>query len=125
MIFLEKAKRLKVPSGAFLFSLDVDSLYIETPLGLKAVRDCFEKYPDVSWPDEAILELLELSLTTAMGNRFVPAYANIYMAQWEETILPKCPRIPFCYLRYLDDVWGMWHHSHQDFQNFPPCFHQS
>lgn len=63
--FLEKSKCLKVPSGAFLFSLDVDSLYtnIETPLGLKAVPDCFEKYPDVSRSDEAILELLELSLT--------------------------------------------------------------
>lgn len=46
--------------GFFLFSLDVDSLYtnIETLLGLKAVGDCFNKYPDASRPNEAILELL-------------------------------------------------------------------
>lgn len=52
-----------------------------------------------------------------MGKKFAPAYANIYMAQWEETF-PKCPKIPFCYLRFLDGVWGIWHHSHPDFQNF-------
>lgn len=63
--FLEKVKGSKVPSDAFLFSLDVESLYIniETPLGLAAVRDCFARFPDASRLDEAILKLLELSLT--------------------------------------------------------------
>lgn len=134
--FLRKVKQLQVPSEAFLFSLDVDSLYtnIDTPLGLKAVRDCFEKFPDASRPVKAILQLLELSLTkndfefegafylqikgTAMGKRFAPSYANIYMAQWEETLFPKCPKLPLCYLRFLDDVWGVCHHGLQEFQIF-------
>lgn len=134
--FVDKVKKLKIPPNAFLFSLDVDSLYtnIETPLGLKAIRDCFNKHPDTSRPDEAVLELLELSLTcndfefgkeiylqtkgTAMGKKFAPAYANIYMAQWEETVFPKCTGLPYCYYRYIDDVWGVWQYSHQDFQNF-------
>ncbi|XDV42480.1 hypothetical protein PO909_011135 [Leuciscus waleckii] len=134
--FLDKVNNLRVPPGAILFSLDVESLYtnIETPLGLKAVRDCFSRYPDASRPDEAILELLELSLTcndfefegefylqikgTAMGKRFAPAYANIYMAQWEETVFPKCEKTPLSYLRFLDDVWGVWSHSQQDFETF-------
>jgi len=134
--FLEKVKRLKVPSGAFLFSLDVESLYtnIETPLCLKAVRDCFARFPDASRPEGAILELLELSLTrndfefegqyflqikgTAMGKRFAPAYANIYMAQWEETVFPKCEKVPFSYFRSLDNVWGLWVYSKQDIDTF-------
>lgn len=134
--FLRKVKQLQVPSEAFLFSLDVDSLYtnIETLLGLKVVRDCFEKFPDASRQDKAILQPLELSLTkndfefegafylqikgTAMGKRFAPSYANIYMAQWEKTLFPKCPKLPLCYLRFLDDVWGVWHHGLQEFQAF-------
>ncbi|MGL4283371.1 MAG: hypothetical protein ACRCSI_07050 [Eubacterium aggregans] len=50
--FVDKVRSLTIPTEAFLFALDVDSLYtnIETPLGLKAVRDCFDKYPDASRP---------------------------------------------------------------------------
>ena len=134
--FLEKVKGLRVPPEAFLFSLDVESLYtnIETPLGLRAVRDCFARFPDASRPEEAILELLELSLTrndfefegefylqikgTAMGKRFAPAYANIYMAQWEETVFPKCEKVPLSYFRFLDDIWGVWDRSRQEFDAF-------
>lgn len=134
--FLEKVKQLQVPAEAFLFSLDVESLYtnIEIPLGLAAVGECLARYPEVSRPDEAILQLLELSLTrndfefegsyylqikgTAMGKRFAPAYANIYMAQWEETVFPKCKKVPLVYFRYLDDVWGVWQHSRQEFEEF-------
>ncbi|XDV35105.1 hypothetical protein PO909_005132 [Leuciscus waleckii] len=134
--FLEKVQSLRVPPDAFLFSLNVESLYtnIETPLGLRAVRDCFARFPDASRPDEAILELLELSLTrndfefeggfylqikgTAMGKRFAPAYANIYMAQWEETVFPKCEEVPLSYFRFLDDVWGVRDRSRQGFETF-------
>lgn len=134
--FVEKVKSLIVPPKTILFSLDVDSLYtnIETPLGLQAIRHCFQTYPDETRPDDALLKLLELSLTkndfefggkhflqikgTAMGKKFAPAYANIYMAQWEETVFPKCHRTPYCYLRYLDDIWGIWQHSMQEFEEF-------
>lgn len=57
--FVDKVKLLRVLSEAYLFSLDVDSLYTntETDLGLKAVWDYFSKYPDASWPDKAIFFL--------------------------------------------------------------------
>lgn len=89
-----------------------------------------EKYADASRPVEAILQLLEISLTkndfefegafylqtkgTAMGKRFVLLYANIYMAQWEETLFPRCPKLPLSYLRFLDDVWGVLQHGLQE-----------
>ncbi|MGL5565305.1 MAG: GIY-YIG nuclease family protein, partial [Plesiomonas sp.] len=38
--------------------------------------------------------------------------------QWEETVFPKCEKVPLVYLRYLDDVWGVWPHSREDFDQF-------
>ncbi|MGL4283370.1 MAG: hypothetical protein ACRCSI_07045, partial [Eubacterium aggregans] len=80
------------------------------------------------------MELLEISLTrndfvfgeeyylqmkgTAMGKKFAPAYANIYMAQWEGTVFPRCTGLPFRYYRYLDDIWGVWEHGRREFQEF-------
>ena len=81
-----------------------------------------------------LLQLLEISLTknyfefnkefflqisgTAMGKKFAPAYANIYMAHWEETVFQKCPKLPNNYFRYLDDIWGTWTHSLEEYKHF-------
>lgn len=134
--FIEKVRKIRVSEKTLLFSIDVDSLYtnIETAAGLVAVRKWFDKYPDESRPDKEILELLQISLTrndfafngewflqikgTAMGKKFAPAYANIYMADWEETILPQCSKKPSHYYRYLDDIWGTWEHRRQEFEDF-------
>ena len=134
--FVNKINTIDIPPGAMLFSIDIDALYtnIDTHLGLKAVRQIFNQYPDPTRPDEALLSLLELNLTqndfefdsrcylqihgTAMGKKFAPAYANIYMADWEQTVLPKCPNTPLLYIRYLDDIFGVWTHSETDFKNF-------
>ena len=78
----------------------MDSLYTNTNLGLTAVREAFQQYPDPNRPDDILLNLLEINLTrndfvfnqqrylqtrgTAMGKKFAPAYANIYMAAWEK-----------------------------------------
>lgn len=81
-----------------------------------------------------ILQLLEINLThndftfdgkfslqvkgMAMGKRFAPAYANIFMANWENKVFLKCPRKPDSYLRYFYDVWGIWTGSETEFQEF-------
>ena len=134
--FIEKVRNINVPQGAFLFSIDIDSLYtnINTVAGLKAIRDIFRKYPDNQRPDTELLELLELNLTkndftfdertflqisgTAMGKRFAPSYANIYMALWEETALAKCSHKPTHYFRFLDDIFGIWEHTIEQFEQF-------
>lgn len=54
---------------------------------------------------------------TAMGKKFAPSYANIFMACWEEEALATCPKKPLHYLRYLD-IWGVWTHSEEDFKQF-------
>ena len=134
--FLAKVASLRLREPCFLFTMDVNSLYtnIEIPLGIQAVRDIFARYPDASRPDEVLLRLLDISLTrndfvfqdrfylqikgTAMGKRFAPAYANIYMAAWEDTVFPTCQLLPAIYLRYLDDIWGVWTHSKAEFEAF-------
>ncbi|KAL2077005.1 hypothetical protein ACEWY4_027398 [Coilia grayii] len=134
--FIEKLNQITVPSKAFLFTIDIDSLYtnIETKLGLQAIRKCFQKFPDKKRPDNYLLQLLEISLTrndfefdgqfylqvkgTAMGKRFAPSYANIFMADWEESALNNTPLKPLHFFRFLDDIWGVWSNSREDFDTF-------
>lgn len=134
--FVEKIKALEIPATAYLFSMDVASLYtnINTPDGLAAVRNTFQKHRNIRRPDKELLQLLEISLTrndfefddqvylqvrgTAMGHVYAPAYANIFMAQWETGALASCPLRPLYYFRYLDDIWGVWNHTEAEFYQF-------
>lgn len=86
--FIQKLKNISVPAEAFLFTIDIDSLYgnIDTMLGLQAVKNTFSRYPDPQRPDTQLLDLLQIGLTQyylqihgmAMGKNFAPAYANIH-----------------------------------------------
>lgn len=134
--FIQKIKEIKIPAQTMLFTIDVESLYtnIETEAGLQAVKDWFQRYPDKRRPDKQILELLEINLTrndfifnsqcylqvkgTAMGKRFAPSYANIFMAKWEEAALAAWPQKPLYYYRFLDDIWGVWSGSREQFIGF-------
>lgn len=134
--FLEKIKALRLKEPCFLFTMDVNSLYtnIDIELGMKATKKILESHPDPSRPDDILMRLLEINLKrndfvfqknwylqtkgTAMGKRFAPAYANIYMADWEETAFQKCKLLPVIYLRFLDDIWGVWTHSKEEFETF-------
>lgn len=134
--FIQKIRNQHIPRNSFLFTMDIDNLYtnIETQTGLKAVREWFKRYPEKNRPDSHILKLLEISLIrndfefdsefylqikgTAMGKRFAPAYANIYMAHWEESALSSTPIKPKFYFRFLDDIWGVWDNTEQAFQLF-------
>lgn len=55
---------------------------------------------------------------TALGKRFTPSYANIYMANWEKEALEKSRKQPLYYCRYLDDIFGVCTHSEDNFQDF-------
>lgn len=134
--FINLVKTLKIPKSSFLFSMDIESLYtnIDIGAGITCVKNILKKYPDPDRPDEAILKLLEINLQrndfefngeyflqikgTAMGKKFAPAYANIFMANWEQEVLQKCLKKPFYYLRYLDDIWGIWPFTMKEFEEF-------
>lgn len=55
---------------------------------------------------------------TAMGKKFAPSYANINMAAWEAGLLQELIVKPTLYFRYLDDVFGVWSHSIETFNQF-------
>lgn len=134
--FIEIVQDLRISSEFYFFSMDVASLYTNIPIvtGIQCVKKIFEKYPDPKRPDEELLQLLQINLTrndfvfnnkyylqikgTAMGKKFAPAYANIFMANWEEEVFEKCKKRPKCYLRYLDDIWGIWIGSKEEFFEF-------
>lgn len=134
--FLDIVNSLTIPSDFYFFSMDVDSLYTNIPIqdGIECVKNILKKYPDAKRPDQELIQLLEINLTrndfmfndkyylqikgTAMGKKFAPAYANIFMANWEEEALSKCEKKPACYLRYLDDIWGIWMGSREEFEEF-------
>ena len=54
----------------------------------------------------------------AMGKRFSPNFASIYVAEWEEAAISKSNKSPLLYLRYLDDILIIWPHSKEEFWNF-------
>lgn len=134
--FVEQLRHLSVPEHTFLFSIDVDSLYtnIDTPLGLESVNRAFHSSPNPTRPDYFILKFLEITLTRndfqfdnnfylqtcgcAMGRKYSPAYADIYLADWEQSAFVKCPLQPLIYLRYLDDIFGLWDQSEAAFIDF-------
>ena len=127
--FLDKITSITSPANCILFTLDVESLYtnIDNTAGLASVKRAFDRTPDIDRPDKEIMELLEISLKyndfkfnsdfylqihgTAMGKVFAPNYANIFMADWEEKALSQCNKLPTIYLRYLDDIFGIWTHG--------------
>ena len=133
--FLDTIRPMAVPKQAYLFTIDIDSLYtnINTELGLKVVSSVLNRYPDKTRPDQE-LQLLKICLNnndfcfnnqhylqvsgTAMGQRYAPSYANIYMSEWEREALAKCPLQPTFYLRFLDDIIGAWPHDITHFTDF-------
>ncbi|KAG7467708.1 hypothetical protein JOB18_018490, partial [Solea senegalensis] len=134
--FLDIVRSMAVPHQAHLFTIDISNLYtnINTTLGLQVISSIFKKHPDKDRPDSELLQLLELCLNnndflfnnqfylqvhgTAMGQRFAPSYANIYMSEWEREALAKCPLQPTIYLRFLDDIFGIWPHDITHFPEF-------
>lgn len=124
MDFLHKLRNQTFNTWCLLFTMDVSNLYtnIDTELGIKAMQNCLKQYPEEGLPDREI-ELLELCLTRndftfngqwylqvkgmAMGKKFAPTYANIYMAEWEQEAFQKCDKKPSFYVRYIDDIFGI------------------
>ena len=134
--FIDKITSLMIPADAMLFTMDVESLYtnIDNTSGLEAVKRAFTLTNEPDRPDAEILDLLSISLNnnvfqfhgnfykqiwgTAMGQKYATNYANLFMAQWEKHALQKCPNKPIIYLRYLDDIFGIWTHGEVEFDKF-------
>ena len=134
--FLNKLKELKISENSLIVTMDVESMYtnIDHDSGLAAVKKAFEDNPDPKRPDQQILDLLELSLKnndfqfngetflqikgTAMGKKYAPSYANIFMAHFETEAMKKCYQKPTVYYRFLDDIFTVWDHGRENLNTF-------
>ena len=132
--FLQKLRTTKVPANAYLATIDVDAMYtnINTDDGMAAIRRALQTSPETLYDQIAhmmdfILRSNDFSFNgqsylqlngTAMGKIFSPHYADIYMAEWEKTAFRKSKRLPLLYLRYLDDIFIVWHHTKEEFLEF-------
>lgn len=102
---ISKIRKLTISQEAYLFTMDVNNLYtnIDIPEGIKTIEELFLQYPDPKRPGGKLSKLLNINLkrndfefngnyylqikVKAMGKQFAPAYANIFMAKWEEKAL--------------------------------------
>ena len=131
---------LDVEEGDLLVTADVDAMYtnIDHDMGLEAIKKALEQNPPTAdkprIPDGYLLQLLEISLKqndfefncrtflqmkgTAMGKKFAPSYANIFMAQWEEDVLRRSPHKPRTWNRFLDDVFMVWRQGKDQLEEF-------
>ena len=125
--FLYKIEQLQnIPLGTLLVSFDVVGLYPHIPHdeGLQIMKKYLDKSEDQSVRSENLYKLAEIVLKhnyfefgqdvyqqildTAIGTKFAPPYANIFMAGLEEEIFNNPKFKPFLWLRYLDDIFCLW-----------------
>lgn len=121
-------------------TLDVTALYSNIPhqLGLTAVEEYLSK--DINIPitqKEFIKNGIDFILThnlftfnsqlflqtkgTAMGTRFAPSYANLFMGHYENLFIQNAHpwrKHIIMYRRYIDDLIFIWDGTEDDFNTF-------
>ena len=55
---------------------------------------------------------------TAIGTKFAPSYACIYMYEVEQKFLETQSKKPLIWLRYIDDIFFIWTHCEQELERF-------
>ena len=135
--FLKKLSTLgRLPPGSILVTLDVSSLYTNIPHdeGITACSRALEMRPSPSPPTTYLARMIHQILTlnnftfngehylqtqgTAMGTRMAPSYANLFMAELEETLLARTTHKPRIWWRYIDDVSAIWECGQDNLETF-------
>jgi len=125
--FVEKVRNVKIEKDWLLVTGDVSALYTNMHFNrtIDCVRRAFAKNPDPNRPDDAVIKLLEISLKnndfnfngeyylqvlgTAMGKRFAPGLANLYLLDLDEAAMAGLGLTrPVLFIRYLDDIFYIW-----------------
>ena len=133
MKLLNPATSDNSPATFILVSLDVKALYTSIPNSedIAAVKRAHDKYQQKTVAIKVLTTFLALILTLnnfifnsklylqikgcAMGTICAPAYANIFMAYFEEKfIYPLIDAKTLLYLRFIDDIFMIWTRSEKD-----------
>ena len=122
-----------LPPKSIVFSIDVCNLYGSIPIqeGIDAVINLIEtnisKMNTFNISLDNIRSLLTHVLTNnyvrfnstifkqttgiAMGNRLAPPVAIAFMHSFESSFLASIVDVPMFYVRYIDDILGVWTHG--------------
>ena len=135
--FLEKLKRVEgIPKGAILVTADVVGLYPSIPHdgGLEILRKQYDKFKDKMVPTEDIIKMADSVLKnnlfefdckfyqqisgTAIGTKFAPPYACIFMDFIETEFLKTQAKKPWLWKRFIDDIFFIWTDSEENLNKF-------
>ena len=102
--------------------------------GLKALNEAIEKRVNKKIPRENLVKMAEFVLNNntfefnskvyqqksgkAIGTKFAPPYACIYMDEVEQKFLETQSKKPLIWLRYIDDIFFIWTHGEQELEIF-------
>ena len=130
--FLNKIKKIgKLLEGAILCTMDVFGLYPKIPHGegLASLYKFLETRENKQISSDTLADLAEIVLKnnifefdektfkqkrgTAIGTKFVPPYAILYMADLEEKLLEIFEKNPMIWWRYIDDIFFIWEHGEE------------
>lgn len=126
--FVNKLKNLDISDlDNYLFVTgDVTALYtnMETDRSIECIKKALADNPEENRPDREIVKLLEICLRkndflfnnnyylqtkgTAMGKRFSPALANIYLIEFDKVACSDFHIKPVLFVRYIDDIFFLW-----------------
>ncbi|KAL9988930.1 hypothetical protein ACROYT_G003426 [Oculina patagonica] len=119
-----------------LVTLDVSSLYTNIPTneGINACRRVLDQRTDKSIPTEKLCDLMRIILTMnnfvfngehfiqqhgiAMGTRMAPAFANLFMGDFERKALEGYTDKPLLWFRYIDNILKFWTHGNEKLDDF-------
>ena len=135
--FLKKLRDLPdLPEDSIICTIDVVGLYPSIPNeeGLSFLRNTLDKRSNKNVTTDTLIELAELVLQnnyfefnerylkqirgTAIGTKFAPPYAIIYMAALEEDFLETLIKKPWLWWRYIDDIFMIWQHGENELKIF-------
>ena len=135
--FLSKLGEIgRIPEGAILCTVDVVGLYPSIPHGegLEAIREALDRRENPNVATDTLVGLASLvlesnyfefndrfyrqKLGTAIGTKFAPAYANLFMTGLEERLLKESVDTPIVWMRFIDDVFFIWTHGEEKLETF-------
>ena len=125
---MEKRKTLGcIPDNAILVTADLVGLYPSIPhqAGLIALKEALDKK---KIPTDDLIRMAGFVLSnsdafqqisgTAIGTKFAPPYACIYMDQVEQKFLAMQINQPLIWLKYIDDIFFIWTHGEKELEKF-------
>ena len=145
--FINKTKNLSnIPDNAILVTVDVVGLYPSIPheAGLRALREALDKQEIKCIPTEDLVKMAEFVLKsnyfefnskikqqvsgTAIGTKFAPPYACLFMDKFETCFIETQQLQPLVWFRYIDDIFFIWKHGKEKLKiflnslnEFDPC----